>query len=103
MSTFPVLHTERFILRQLKQEDARVLFQYFSLDEVTEFYDLESFKKLVQAEQLIDRWNERFVNDEGIRWAITLKSEDRVIGTCGFHNWMKEHDKAEIGYELAPE
>lgn len=32
-----------------------------------------------------------------------MKSEDRIIGTCGFHNWSKEHYKAEIGYELAPE
>ncbi|WP_434752303.1 VOC family protein [Paenibacillus amylolyticus] len=26
-----------------------------------------------------------------------------MIGTYGFHHWSKEHFKAEIGYELAPE
>ncbi|WP_422660578.1 GNAT family N-acetyltransferase [Paenibacillus sp. EC2-1] len=40
---------------------------------------------------------------QGIRWGITLRSEDRVIGTCGFFNWSKKHYKAEIGYELSPE
>jgi ribosomal-protein-alanine N-acetyltransferase len=23
-----------------------------------------------------------------------------VLGTCGFHNWKKEHGRAEMGYEL---
>ncbi|MGM1046980.1 MAG: GNAT family N-acetyltransferase [Bacillota bacterium] len=103
MSQFPILETERFVLRQLKQDDSREIFQYFSLDEVTKFYDLESFANIEQAEELIRRWNERFERNQGIRWGITLRSESRVIGTCGFHGWMKNHYKAEIGYELTPE
>lgn len=103
MTQFPILETERLVLRQLKQEDSRDIFHYFSLDEVTKFYDLESFTNIKQAEELIHRWNQRFERNQGIRWGITLKSESRVIGTCGFHGWMKNHYKAEIGYELTPE
>lgn len=103
MSSFPVIQSDRLLLRQLRLDDSRDLFHYFSLDEVTEYYDLESFKDVKQAEQLIQSWNQRFESNQGIRWGITLNSESRIIGTCGFHNWMKEHDKAEIGYELAPE
>lgn len=103
MRPFPELETERLLLRQLREGDARHLFQYFSLDEVTEYYDLDSFKEIEQAESLIRSWNQRWENGEGIRWGITLKTEDRVIGTCGFHNWIKEHSKAEVGYELTPE
>ncbi|QWU15326.1 ribosomal-protein-alanine N-acetyltransferase [Paenibacillus sophorae] len=103
MSQFPILETDRFVLRQLKQDDSREIFQYFSLDEVTKFYDLESFTNIEQAEELIDRWNQKFERNQGIRWGITLRSESRVIGTCGFHGWMKNHYKAEIGYELTPE
>lgn len=103
MSQFPILETERFVLRQLNQDDSREIFQYFSLDEVTKFYDLESFTNIEQAEELIDRWNQKFERNQGLRWGITLRSESRVIGTCGFHGWMKNHYKAEIGYELTPE
>ncbi|NGM83491.1 GNAT family N-acetyltransferase [Paenibacillus sp. 7124] len=103
MSQFPILETDRFVLRQLNQDDSREIFQYFSLDEVTKFYDLESFTNIEQAEELIRRWNQRFEKNQGIRWGITLRSESRVIGTCGFHGWMKNHYKAEIGYELIPE
>ncbi|MFC7680752.1 GNAT family N-acetyltransferase [Paenibacillus sp. GCM10028914] len=99
---FPVLETERLALRQLRLEDAADIYDYFSMDEVTMFYDLDSFTELKQAEDLIMYWNNRFNNIEAIRWGITLKSEDRIIGTCGFHNWAKKHYKAEIGYELSP-
>lgn len=98
MSQFPTLETERFILRQIKQDDSQEIFQYFSMDEVTKFYDLESFTNIEQAEELIRRWNQRFENNQGIRWGITLRSEDCVIGTCGFHGWAKNHCKIEIGY-----
>lgn len=103
MSQFPQIETERFVLRQIKQDDSKEIFHYFSMDEVTKFYDLESFTNIEQAEELIRRWNQRFENNQGIRWGITLRSESRVIGTCGFHGWAKIHYKAEIGYELTPE
>jgi ribosomal-protein-alanine N-acetyltransferase len=103
MSQFPKLETERFVLRKLTQNDSIDIFQCFSLDEVTKFYDVESFTNIKQAEELIQRWNERFETGQAIRWGITLKSENKVIGTCGFHGWMKNHYKAVIGYELTPE
>lgn len=103
MNMFPQLETERFILRKLTSEDAPDLFHYFSNDEVTKYYDLDSFVDLKQAEELIQSWNNRYLERRGFRWAITPKSEDRVLGTCGFHNWSKEHAKAEIGYELNPD
>lgn len=102
MRNFPRLTTERLVLRQLTLADAPAVFDYFRLDDVTEYYDLESFTELRQAEELIGRWNERFERQAGIRWGIALKSDDRIIGTCGYHGWSKEHAKAEIGYELTP-
>ncbi|WP_456287964.1 GNAT family N-acetyltransferase [Paenibacillus sp. AK002] len=103
MPQFPLLETERLVLRQIIPEDARDIFHYFSMDTVTKFYDVESFTHIEQADELIRRWNHRFENNQAIRWGIALRSESRVIGTCGYHGWMKHHYKAEIGYELAPE
>lgn len=102
MQLFPQLETERFILRNLSFEDADDLFDYFSNDEVTKYYDLESFVEVRQAQELIQRWNSRYLENKGFRWAITVKPDNRVIGTCGFHNWVKKYYKAEIGYELHP-
>lgn len=100
---FPVLETERLILRQLAPDDAKDLFEYFSQDQVMEYYDLETFKTLDDAQRIIHHFNSEFEKGKGFRWALQLKSEDKVIGTCGYHNWHREHFRAEIGYELNPQ
>jgi [ribosomal protein S5]-alanine N-acetyltransferase len=100
--TFPALETERFRLRQMEEGDAPHVFDYFSKDEVTRYYDLESFHDEKQAVEIIESWNNRFHINEGIRWGIALKASNKIIGSCGFHEWEKEHFKAEIGFEVHP-
>ncbi len=39
-------------------------------------------------------------DNEAIRWGITLKGEDRVLGSCGFHHFDAGFHRAETGYEL---
>ena len=58
--SFPNLETERLLLRQLTPTDAEAIFQIFSDDEVTRYYDLATFTGLEQAQRLIARINERF-------------------------------------------
>lgn len=99
---YPVLETERLILRQLNSHDAEDLFEYFSQDQVMEYYDLETFKTLEDSQNIIKYFNNEFEKGKGFRWALELKSEKKVIGTCGYHNWFPEHFRAEIGYELNP-
>jgi len=100
--TYPILETERLILRQLTPHDAEDLFEYFSQDQVMQYYDLETFKTLEDADNIISHFNNEFEKGKGFRWALELKYEKKVIGTCGYHNWHQEHFKAEIGYELNP-
>lgn len=99
---YPVLETERLLLRQLTPHDAEDLFEYFSQDAVMEYYDLETFKTLDDARNIITYFNDEFEKGKGFRWALELKSEKKVIGTCGYHNWHPAHSRAEIGYELNP-
>jgi [ribosomal protein S5]-alanine N-acetyltransferase len=100
---FPSLETERFYLRQLRSEDAPQMFSYFSQDIVTEYYDLESFNNEQQAVDLINKFNQGFVDKRQIRWGAELKETGRLVGTCGFHAIEPVHFKAEIGYELHPD
>ena len=99
---FPVLESDRLILRQLTQKDAPDLFEYLTIDEVTQFYDIDNLTEIEEAETIIKYWNDKFHTLEIVRWGITLKNEDRIIGTCGFHKWIKNHHKVEIGCELTP-
>ncbi|WP_353120303.1 GNAT family protein [Myroides odoratus] len=100
---FPTLQTDRLFLRALHFTDAPALFDYFSKDEVTDFYDLPTFQAIHEAQELLLAWQERYQNQDAIRWAITLQDHpSKLIGTCGFHNFSIENARAEIGYELHP-
>lgn len=99
-SAFPIIETNRLVLRQLSNDDAAILFNYWSDPGVTEYLTLEPFKTVEEAVGMIELLNGLQANNEGIRWAITSKADGNVLGTCGFHNLKPEHHRAEMGYEL---
>lgn len=100
---FPELETKRLKLRKIVLSDAPSIYDYFSKKEVTQFYDLETFTSKQQAIELIESLLYRYQVRKQIRWGITWKGNDKLIGTCGLHALEKEHLKAEIGYELHPD
>lgn len=65
------------------------------------YYGLAPFKTINEALNEI-LWYQSILNEQtGIRWGITLKGKDKVIGSCGFLNRVPEHYRTEIGYELS--
>lgn len=100
---FPILETERLILRELTEKDAEGIFACFSNKDVTRFYGLETLKSLDEAEKLIDIFSKNYYNKSGIRWGIERKESEGIIGTIGFNAWSAKHKRAEIGYEIHPQ
>jgi ribosomal-protein-alanine N-acetyltransferase len=98
---FPILETRRLSLREITPDDAGIIYEIFSDPAVTRYYDVETFTRKEQAERLIRWCANRFKYRDGIRWGIVHRPSNRLIGTCGFHNWRKSHQKVEMGYELA--
>ena len=98
---FPVIETSRLLLNRLTKADSEPLFAIFSDPKVIEHYDVERFKSVEEAEQLIDYFDARFDSNTGIRWAIRDKSTGEFLGTCGFTNWNEFDHSAVIGYELS--
>ena len=103
MNEFPTISTDRLILRNFHISDASSIYDIFSNNSVTEFYDLDTFTKIEQAENFVNSrisLNEEF-GKRAFRWAICMKSEPNVvIGSCGFHSVNKSFFSIEIGYEL---
>ena len=99
-TNFPVLTTERLLLRQIQPADAEDLFATFSDELVMEFYGHLPHKTVDDSRELIRQQHVWYARHEGIRWGITLKGEDRVIGSCGFYLFDLESQHAETGYEL---
>lgn len=100
---FPVLDTERFILRAVQDGDAPDIFRIMSDDRVTRYLGQHPMTTMEQAAQRVSRYHDSFRTQAGIPWAITPRGEQRVIGTCVFWNFVPEHDRAEVGYILSPD
>lgn len=101
LEVFPVLKTERFILRQMSIEDAPAVFEIFSDADVTKDMGEDPFISIEQAEDLINFMNNLFIKNKAIRWGIFKKEDSTLIGTCGYNGWeIHRGSRGEIAYDL---
>lgn len=101
---FPVITTDRLLLRQLTEADTARVFKLRSDKTALEFLDKEPLQNETEALALINRIQNDIDYNTGITWAVVLKEEpEALIGTLGFWRIIKEHYRAEIGYMLLPE
>jgi len=108
-SPFPVLETERLILRQIKMEDAADYFALRTDPRVTIYTNRETPQSIEDVHKLIKTIDEWIATNEKIAWAIVEKGEGKgagekgdgkFIGTLSFHKTDRKHHRAEIGYQL---
>ncbi|PMC35919.1 N-acetyltransferase [Bacillus sp. UMB0899] len=100
---FPVLETKRLRLRQITTADANDILKYLSDQEVMKYYGLEPFNSINDALNEISWYQSIFEKKTGIRWGITIKGQEKMIGSCGFLNIVSEHFRCDIGIELSKE
>ncbi len=103
LQPFRVLETKRLILRQPRPEDATDLFAVRSDERTLQFLDKDPDASADVTLALINRVHDSFMNNDTMFWAITLKGNDKVIGTINFWNIEKAHHRSEIGYLLHPD
>ena len=99
---FPVLKTERLTLRQVSVNDDKEIFALRSDKQVNKYLDRDPSNTIEDARKFIHKIAEVVKQNEGIYWAITLTSNDKLVGTICLFNFSDENDQAEIGYELLP-
>lgn len=103
LSVFPVLRTERLVLRELEGEDAPALFAMRCDERVMRHIPRGRPAAIAEVEQLIGRIAEERAANNGITWGITLSQRGPLIGTIGFYRLRKEHHRGEVGYLLHPD
>ena len=96
--SFPTLETDNLYLRAIVPDDAADLLRVFGDEEVTRYYDLYTMTEMAEAEDMVEFFAESFELERGIRWGIARKTDNILIGTCGYV-WLRPH-RGEIGYEL---
>jgi len=100
---FPQLETERLVLREMTLNDAEFYFRHFNNKKIVEGCCFPGPKSLEAAREELERFCIKpFKENRGIRWGIVTKGDNKLIGTCGYYDWVKTTRRAEIGYDLDP-
>src|SRR6476660_6872490 len=100
---FPVLETQRLILRRLTTADAPGVFRLRSNPETMKYVPRPLAVSIDDALAHIALIDEKINANTGINWAITLKGQREFIGIIGNFRIEPENYRAEIGYMLLPE
>lgn len=98
---FPVIQTERLLLRQIELNDAVEIMHMRQSNRVNQFIARNSLTGLEAAEELVKKTSDAFEAKAGIGWAGILRDGSKIIGTCGFNRIDYQNNRAEIGGELS--
>ncbi|WP_412985695.1 GNAT family N-acetyltransferase [Pontimicrobium sp. IMCC45349] len=99
IKNFPILETKRFDLIEINDSHLENIFELYSDQRVTKYFDLIPLKNKSEAQREVDFYRKRFMDNIGIRWGIAFKNKTEIIGTLGYNKVIKDH-KGRIGYDL---
>ncbi|TAF71009.1 MAG: N-acetyltransferase [Flavobacterium sp.] len=102
-SPFPILETERLILRRVLPSDVKEMFELRSNPETMKYIPRPLLTNHEEALAHIQMMEDKIETNEGINWAITLKGYDTMLGVIGHYRIKPEHYRAEVGYMILPE
>jgi RimJ/RimL family protein N-acetyltransferase len=95
----PLIHAERVSLREIKNSDLEGLYNVFSDPEVMLYWSTPPLPNRSAAQDLLNEIHEGYKR-RFMKWAITLRSDDTLMGTCTLYNLDITHRRGEIGYAL---
>lgn len=98
---FPVLTTQRFLLRRVAKSDVEEMFVMRSDPRILPHRVPITLKEEVLA--YIEKLDTEQANGNSITWAIQHKDDSKLLGTVCIWNIQPQHDRAEIGYALLTE
>ncbi len=103
MDMFENLETDRLYLKIIDREDRVFTYSQFSDDTVNKYlYDAEPLTDIYGADEIIEFYTIPEPRTQN-RWIIIRKSDNKKMGTCGFHCWDKKVGKVDVGYDLKEE
>ena len=98
----PTLECRRLILRKMDKSDAADMFEYASNPAVTKYLTWDVHPNVRFSANYLAYIQSRYRAGEFFDWAIELKENGKMIGTCGFTRFNFPSYSAEVGYVLNP-
>ncbi len=100
---FPILTTERLILRALDESDVKAMQEYLSKSDYMRFTDYPPNFEINKG--IISMWNNDAYNAKAmLRWCIALKENNLCIGNIYLFSPYGDDNsgrKMDIGYEIS--
>jgi ribosomal-protein-alanine N-acetyltransferase len=100
-SVFPTLYSRRLVLREFRTDDADDVFAIRGDLMVTRYNSGKPYERVEQAVDLIAAMARAYRDQEEVRWAITHRGSNEVIGIIGYNYWIRRDARGSVGYDLA--
>lgn len=100
--TWPYLETDSLALRPLSLNDAEDMFEYAQDPRVSQYLSWEPHISPEASGEFLRGVLARYIQGVPAPWGIEHRSDQKLIGTCGFLSCNLTHHYADIGYLLAP-
>jgi len=101
-SSFPAFNLDSVTLRKFYlDKDYIDYYHYLTKPEVAKYLaqaDIPS--SLENAKTELNYWARLFDIRSSFYWGIASKDTNKLIGTCGFNYWNRDHKRTEISYDL---
>ena len=101
MGKIKTLETERLVLRELKEDDAQIVFKSWTNDdEVSKYVRWSTHKNIEETKEYLKDTEKRCKEEENyFSWGIVLKESKELIGAMAA--FPTEDGRIEIGYNIA--
>jgi len=100
----PELESDRFVLRALKESDAKDIFKYAGNENVCKLTTWSAHKSVEDSLKFIQEYAfKKYEEETPEPYGVTLKGEDKVIGTVGAFWSSRKNQVMEIAYALGEE
>lgn len=99
---FPIIKTERLLLRQFVESDLENVYRGLSDPDIIKYYGV-SYSTIEETKNQMRFFTELEKQGTGIWWAVCSLDNQTFYGAGGLNDIIKEHKKAEIGFWLLKE
>jgi len=102
-TSLPKLTTERLILKKIESSDCKTLLFIRTDKTINQFIKRKKTETEDDIIKFIEKINTGIINSEWLYWSISLKGDEKMIGTICLWNFSKNRKTVEVGYELTPD
>lgn len=100
---FPVLTTERLVLREMSMDDTEPYFIIRADEEMNKYIPNPRPKNLEETQAIIERMQSYARDNKSVAWTIADKATNQMLGSMCLWTMQGNDDGWEVGYAILTE